>query len=467
MKDIKNLCVTEHYSFNSKDDYIFMDVNTLDIYILDEIDNEIIKVLIKAHENKCLNTLIAKYGDLVIMNKINELYATGIIKKSVINKKENARNSICDKDDPESINAIDIFISDTCNLACKYCFVYKDSSHYRSDLMKLEVGEKAIDFLLKKSGKKKNLFVCFFGGEPLINFRVLKRIVIYALKEGVRNNKYFNFSITTNGTLFSDEIVEFIAEYKIQVLISIDGDKFSQNLNRPLSDGGESYSGIVNNLKKLDRRNISYSARATVSSLTKNRIFNNYEHLNSLGFKRIRFENAFAPEGEMFINRRNDIEEIKDQYSLISKRVNHFIRSKKYYNLETLPLPMERIATKSPGFYSCTAGKGFVAVDVNGDIYLCHRFVRNGEFYMGNVVNNTFDIKWPKIIINEMSVENRRKCGKCWARYICGGGCYAINYEFNSDIFLAPKIYCSLMKYTIKQALTIYITAIRQRGNFH
>jgi uncharacterized protein len=242
-------------------------------------------------------------------------------------------------------------------------------------------------------------------------------------------------------------------------LVSIDGDIHSQNLNRPLSGGGDSYSKIEENLKKLARQNINYSARATVTSFTKNKIAENYEHLISLGFKSIHFENALAPKGKVFINNKNDIEEIKKQYSLISKKINKTIKSGQPYNIETFPLPLEKTITKKPNFYSCTAGKGYASVDVNGDIYLCHRLVGEKIFYSGNVFEDAFNAKWSEIIRNEMSVNNRKKCRKCWARYICGGGCYEINYNFNKDISLPPRIYCQLMKHSIKLALIIYANA--------
>lgn len=338
----------------------------------------------------------------------------------------------------------------------------KERCSGKTALMNSYVGKKTIDFLIQRAGGRKDLFVCFFGGEPLLNFKVLKQIVIYALQEGRKKNRHFNFSLTTNGTLLSDEMADFIYEHQIKVLISIDGNMHSHNLNRPLPGSGDSYTRIVNNLRKLDQRNISYSARATVSSLTKNKIFENYEHLLSLGFKNIHFENALASKGKMFIKDKNDIRDIKKQYSLISSRICSNIRSGQCYRVETTPLPLERIVSKRPGFYSCTAGKDYVSVNVNGDLYLCHRLIGEEDFLLGNVIEDTYNEKWSEAIKNEMDVDNRKKCRKCWARYICGGGCYGINYDFNKDISLPPRIYCQLMKYSIEKALCIYANAAIQ-----
>lgn len=459
-----SLCLAEHYITRSRGDFIIMNVNTLDIYFLDEAEKDIIRTYIKS---KCisdqeLSVLEAKYGELVIAAKIDELLENGILKKKEAKDKSNAKPTAYDKNSLSVINAIDIFISDDCNLACKYCFAGKVRRYGKTALMTPDTGEKVVDFLIRRSGGKKDLFICFFGGEPLINFKVLEHIVTYALEEERRNNRNFHFSLTTNGTLLSDEIIDFIEAHKINVLISIDGEMRSHNLNRPMQGKKDSYTEIVANLEKLNRRNINYSARATVSSYTKNRIAENYQHLVSLGFKMIHFENALAPKGKVFITGEKDIKEIKKQYSLIAKRVNSNIISGQPYNLETIPLPLERIMERQPGFYSCTAGKGYVAVDTKGDIYLCHRLTGDENFLLGNVIEDTYDVKWSEAINRDMNIENRKRCRKCQVRYLCGGGCYAINYDFNKNISLAPGIYCRLMKHSIKSALSIYANAARQ-----
>jgi uncharacterized protein len=454
-----NLSATEHYITKLKGDFIFMDVKTLNVYILNEIENAIIKEINKQSGYKGLYYLKKKYGESIVLEKIDELLRNDILKKNKEINEDNAKDPGYDEETPETINSIDVLLSEDCNLACKYCFVKKGHYRHKTALMQPDVGEKTVDFLIQKSGKKNDLFLCFFGGEPLMNFRVMGNMVIYALEEGRKNNKYFHFSLTTNGTLLSDEVVEFISKHQISVLISIDGDISSHNLNRPFPGGGDSYDKIVGNLQKLNQHGISFSARATVTSFTKNKIAENYEHLISLGFKRIHFENALAPTGRVFINNKSDIEEIKKQYSLISKKIIETVKSGQPYNVESFPLPLERIASKRLNFYSCTAGKGYISVDVNGDIYLCHRLVGEKSFYSGNVFEDNFNDKWSEIIRNDVRVDNRIKCRKCWARYICGGGCYEVNYNFNKDISLAPRIYCQLMKHSIKLAITIYAEA--------
>lgn len=436
-----------------------MDVNTLEVYVLDNIEDSIIQFFKKTSSNRTIKPLSKLFGESVVKNKIDELLNNNILfdKRIAI---ENIEDINTADNDWKTINYIDVLISENCNLACVYCFVKNGQYHGKKSLMRPEVGKKTIDFLIRQSGSKKDLFICFFGGEPLMNYSVIEDMVVYALEEGRKSDKSFHFSITTNGTLLTDEMIRFIRDYQISVQISVDGDAVSQNINRPFSGGGGSYLKLVENLKKLTLQNITCSARVTVTSHTKKFIAKNYEHLSSLGFKKIHFENALALQGNMFIKSEKDIEDIKKQYSLITKNIIHSIQSDESFNIESFPLPLAKIVFKRIKKYSCNAGKGYVSVDINGNIYICHRLVGLDRFYMGNILDDSFDGEWTETITKEMRVEKKRKCSKCWARHICGGGCYEVNYNFNNDISSPPDIYCRLMKYSIKEALLVYAEAL-------
>lgn len=450
-----NLYVAEHYAFEYNDDFIFLDVNALDVYLLNKFEYDFIKVFQDHISNNRLDELKKQYGERLISDKIAELLESRILKEKTYC---NVPGKVS-KDDLETITSIDIFLSENCNLSCKYCFVKNDRYHGKSGLMGLDVGMRSIDFLIKKSGDKKNLFVCFFGGEPLINFKLLKNIVAYAIEEGKKFCKSFHFSITTNGTLLNDEIIEFFKKHRIKVTLSIDGDGDSHDINRPLSNGESSYERIVSQLKKLEQNNITYAARATISFLTISKIARNFEHLLSLGFKRIHMENAYASGGEIFITDDNDIKRINEQYGQITNKIIEKINADEQYDIGSIPLPLGKIVNKRKVSHSCTAGRGYVAIDIHGDIYLCHRLVGENIFLLGNVIPGTFDTKLPGIILKELNVENKKICKGCWARYICGGGCYAINHEFNNDIALTPDIYCKQKKHSIKLALMVYANA--------
>jgi uncharacterized protein len=452
-----SLKVVENYFFKYKKGYIFLNVITLDVFILERIDFLIIKALNSASIFNEMHKLKASYGHDAIQKKLNLLILNGIIELS-----PQSKHSDVEKVKDEEINKItslDLLLTEDCNLACKYCFVKNGIYNRKTASMSLGIGKKAIEFLIQKSGNQSNLHLCFFGGEPLLNFTLLKEIVSYAVEEGDKNAKNFHFTITTNGTLLNDEIIDFFEKHDIRVTISIDGDKKSHDVNRPISRGGSSYDSIVNKLELLNQSNISFAARATISSLTTDKIASNYEHLQRLGFKGIRFESAYNPQKGIFVSNKNDIIKIKEQYTIIAKEAINKIKAKQRFDVQAIPLPLRKIVNKSTITYSCKAGRGYVAVDIKGDIYLCHRLVGEKKFLIGNVVDGSFETEIPEFIINEMNVARRTKCKKCWARHLCAGGCYAVNHEFHKDISKAPRIYCQEKKHSIKLALMVYANA--------
>lgn len=457
--------VIEHYLFKRNGNYICLNVKTLDVYILNKAERDIVKAFSKKNDNKMLSMANIEHGETIVNESIKVLLDNDILKEKSERTKHISEYLSHSENTTSPINAIDLLISEDCNLACKYCFVKNGKYQDRSKLMSIDIGKKSVDFLIQESASLQDLFICFFGGEPLINFKTLKKIIAYATEQGKKNDKHFYFSLTTNGTLLNNEMLDFIETHQIYVIISIDGNMESHNLNRPYSGEKESYQQLSINLEKLNKRNIHYSARATVSSLTKNMIVQNFDHLVALGFRKIHFENALAPTGKIFISTDEDVKDIQKQYFLLSKKANKTINSDHSYNLDTSPLPLKAISEKTTKTFPCSAGRGSVAVDSKGDIYLCHRLVGEKNFLSGSVTKSTYNSKWTEIIEKEISVDNKKICKKCWARYLCGGGCYGINYEFHEDISVTPKIYCKLKKHTLKLALCVYADALHTMPN--
>jgi uncharacterized protein len=362
------------------------------------------------------------------------------------------------RDSNYSVNTIDLFLSQICNLSCIYCFERNNESLSGNNIkfMDSKTAERSIDFLINISNDNNNLHVCFFGGEPLLNFKILKHTVLYAERLGDILNKKFFFSLTTNATLLRDEVISFLIKHKIRILISLDGDLQTHNANRPFSNGTGSYSQIIKNLKKLRKNKFDYSARATVTLKDINNINSNYKHLLSLGFNNIHFEHALGKNGNFQINSDIDIEVIKKQYYLIAKKIISNYKSGRKFSFTPITKSIGNIISGLKMNYSCFIGRGYLAIDVDGDIYLCHRLVGNRTFIMGNVMDDSYDTKWFDIIHNEMDVDDREKCSICWAKYLCGGGCYALNYENNQDIRIPLENYCKIIKYSIEMALMIY-----------
>jgi uncharacterized protein len=459
---LQDLILVEHYKFIHNGTCVLMVVDNLDVFVLDEDIYHIINEISPKRSKTDINELYRKFGKEQVDAGIDALKEVAVLKKKDHVTSGNFENELSQ----DVIDKLDIVVSQQCNLACKYCFTPESNgTNVNPGLLSVQVAKKSIDFLLQRSGNKQDIFVCFFGGEPLINFEVIKTTVWYALKECKKLNKSIHFSMTTNGTLLNDEVIEFIKNYRIKLQISLDGDSYSQNLNRPYVDGSETYSAIVNNLKKLECRKLKYSARATISKLTINSITSNFEHLVKLGFSNIHFESAFGSKGGIFINDKTEIEQIQKQYFAIAKKIIENYRTDELSNFTTLTDPLSKIASAKKVNYSCGIGRGYVSVDVNGNIFLCHRLVGHQKFHMGNVMEDTFSTIWFEFIKNRMNVNERKTCKKCWARYICGGGCYAINYESNNDITIPTAAYCHLKKHSIKMALIIYLSVTKQNCN--
>jgi uncharacterized protein len=200
----------------------------------------------------------------------------------------------------------------------------------------------------------------------------------------------------------------------------------------------------------------------TVSALTKTKIAENYFHLSSFGFDKIFIDFAFAPFGNIFIKSKDDIKEVKDQYNMIATKIIESVKSGQNNRIMKTPFPLKSIETGEKNHFSCSAGRSLIAIDVNGDVFLCHRLVGENKYLIGNVDFGFTNQDMLNYINKQMGVDHRQSCRNCWARYVCGGGCYAINHEFNSDISIPPRIYCDVKKHITKLAFAIYANSIIQ-----
>jgi uncharacterized protein len=447
------LHAAEYHEFKFGDVRIILKVNTLEVFFLDELSVKLLNYIRdKSFGN--IDSFFKRFGKNRSQRIIKLLEDSSLIIDH-IDKQEikPVVNSVI-----YNIKTIDLFISQQCNLTCIYCYDRKNKKIYGNEfkLMDRVIAERSIDFLLNNSNGYNNLYVCFFGGEPLLNMKILKHTVLYAEKLGVKFKKEFFFSITTNGTLLNDEAIKFFIKHKIKILISLDGDFKTQNANRPFINGRGSYSQIVENLTEISKSNLNYSSRATVTSRDIKNISTNFKHHLSLGFNKIHFENALGEDANFLINSKVDIDAIKKQYYLVAKTIISNYKSGGNYSFAPITQPISTIINGLKMNYSCIIGRSYVAVDVNGDIYLCHRLVGNRTFQLGNVMNKLYDTKWIDFINTKLEVDNREKCSKCWAKYLCGGGCLALNYENNHDIGIPLESYCELKRYAIEMALFIY-----------
>jgi len=355
-----------------------------------------------------------------------------------------------------NVKALCLFISEKCNLNCRYCFATEHNSS--SSHMSWEVGKRAVDFLLNSTDSP-FVEMDFFGGEPLLNFDLVKDVVAYARKWGPEKGKLFNFTLTTNALLLNEHIIDFLNEENISVILSLDGRPEVQDKMRPTLSGEGSYTRTVKNIKSFlqKRNNGDYFIRGTFTS--NNLDFScEVEHLLEQGFTSLSLEPVVAGENTSYGLQEEHLPALEKEYDRL---VDLYLQEKnkgrpfRFYHfdmdLEEGPCIYKRVS-------SCGAGVEYLAVSANGDIYPCHQFCGEKEFYMGNILQDNFS---PDKNIRELMAEaplKREDCKTCWARYLCGRGCAATSYFLGGSLTRPHSLSCALQKMRLERAL--YLQAV-------
>ncbi len=356
------------------------------------------------------------------------------------------------------IKALCLHVAHDCNIRCKYCFAAQGNFEGDRLLMPLETGKRALEFLVKHSGNRRQLEVDLFGGEPLMNWKVCKALVEYGKELELEYGKVIRFTVTTNGTLLDDEKIEYINKHFHNVVLSIDGRKTINDEMRPAINGKGTYDIIVPKFKKLvdGRGNKSYYVRGTFTH--QNLDFDkDVVHLADLGFKETSVEPVVSEPGDFFSIEEDDLIDVYDAYDRLAEDMIERIGTSDEFRFFHYTIDLKRGPCLIKRLSGCGAGTEYLAITPEGDIYPCHQFVGDEKFKMGNVLegddlNNTsgHDFK-------EAHVESKSDCKVCWAKYYCSGGCHANAYNFNGDISKPYDIGCKMERKRIENA--IYIKA--------
>lgn len=352
------------------------------------------------------------------------------------------------------IKAMCLNISHMCNLRCEYCFA--DGGSYNGAMvnMSFEVAKKAVDFLIEKSGHRRNLEVDFFGGEPLLNFDVVKKTVAYARGLEKETGKNFRFTITTNATLLNDDAIDFFNREMYNVVISIDGRKDVHNSVRKTATGEGSYDlAMKNALDFKAKRKGQYYVRGTYTALNKD-FSEDVLFLNDLGFDQISIEPVVLPETHRLALKKSDIPELIAEYDKLVNEYYERRKTDKWFNFFHFMLDIYHGPCETKRLVGCGAGNEYVAIAPSGDIYPCHQFDGNRAYKLGNVLEGTFDTTIPE----EFAVNNllcKPDCRECWAKYYCSGGCAANAIHYCGDINKPYKMTCELMRKRIECAIAV------------
>lgn len=430
-----------------------LDVASGSVHVVDDLSYEVIAL----YENHTLEEMIEKLsawnGD-----DIREAYkeVTELKDAGVLFTEDCYEDYICEfKERPTVVKALCLHIAHDCNLACRYCFAEEGEYKGRRALMSLEVGKKALDFLVESSGNRRNLEVDFFGGEPLMNFDVVKEIVAYGRALEKEHNKKFRFTLTTNGVLLNDEIMEFANQEMDNVVLSVDGRKEVHDYMRPFRKGAGSYDLIVPKFQKWaeSRNQDKYYARGTFTHHNLD-FSKDVLHLADLGFKQISVEPVVAPADADYALQPEDLPKIFEEYDNLAKEMVKRKKEGNGFNFFHFMIDL----TGGPCVYKrlsgCGSGTEYLAVTPWGDLYPCHQFVGEENFLLGNVDEG---ITRPEICqeFKGCNVYAKEECKKCFARFYCSGGCAANSYNFKGNINDVYEIGCELQRKRVECALMI------------
>ena len=361
------------------------------------------------------------------------------------------------------IKALCLHVAHTCNLNCEYCFASQGKYHGERALMSFEVGKRALDFLIENSGTRRNLEVDFFGGEPLMNWDVVKELVSYARVQEKIHNKNFRFTLTTNGMLIDDDVIDFSNREMSNVVLSLDGRKDVHDRLRVDYMGRGSYDTIVPKFQEFVKRRggKNYYMRGTFTH--KNVDFtNDIFHMADLGFTELSMEPVVCSPEDASALTQDDLPILYEQYELLAKEM---IKRKKegrpftFYHymldLKNGPCIYKRIS-------GCGSGTEYMAVTPTGDLYPCHQFVGDTKYLLGNIYDGVTN----KEVQNEFKLCNayaRPECNDCWAKLYCSGGCAANSYHASGKITGIYEYGCELFKKRIECAVMIQVAEAEEK----
>ena len=433
---------------------IVVDVNGGAVHVVDEITFDVLDYY-ELNDAEKIAKKLPKYTLDEIKETFDEIKS--LVEDGLLYSPDNYLDIDAFKNREPVVKAMCLHIAHDCNLKCKYCFASQGDFGGAKSIMSFEVGKKALEYLVDNSGSRKNLEVDFFGGEPLMNFEVVKQLVEYGNELAKEKGKNFRFTITTNGVLLDDEIIDYVNEHMHNVVLSLDGRKSINDDMRPTLNDKGSYDIIVPKFQKLieKRKDKYYYVRGTFTR--DNMDFSkDVLHFKDLGFDLTSVEPVVGDESNPYALRDEDLPKILDEYEKLAveyskMRVNnepfrffHFM-----VDLSQGPCVIKRMT-------GCGAGNEYLAITPEGDIYPCHQFVGQEEFKMGNVMADKVELpKEMQETFKEAHIYAKDECSKCWAKFYCSGGCHANAFNFNNDILKPYDLGCQMQRKRLECALMV------------
>ena len=458
------------HQYKLNDFNIVLDTCSGSVHVVDEVAYDMIALYGKKKETEIIAEMLEKYKeredvteeelklcleDIEVLVKAKKLYTEDTFETMAGTFKERSGNVV---------KALCLHVAHTCNLNCSYCFASQGKYHGDRALMSFEVGKRALDFLIENSGSRRNLEVDFFGGEPLMNWEVVKDLVKYARSVEKEHNKNFRFTLTTNGVLIDDEVIEFANKEMSNVVLSLDGRKEIHDLTRVDYAGNGSYEKIVPKFKKMveARNGKDYYMRGTFTHANPD-FTKDVFHMADMGFTELSMEPVVAAKDDPMALTAEDIEVVKEQYEVLAKEMLKREKEGKGFTFYHYMIDL----TQGPCIYKrisgCGSGTEYMAVTPWGDLYPCHQFVGEEAYKLGDI--------WKGVTNNDLREEFRScnayarpECADCWAKLYCSGGCAANAYHATGTIRGIYEQGCELFRKRIECAIMIKVAEDAAKG---
>ena len=428
---------------------IVLDVYSGSVHIVDDVAYDIIAMYESAGADATVAAMLEKYGDrpdvteaelydciedIEALKKAGKLYSTDLYEGIDVGRLK----------EKNEIKALCLHVAHTCNLNCEYCFASQGKYHGERALMSYEVGERALDFLVENSGNRVNLEVDFFGGEPLMNFDVVKKLVAYARSIEKENNKNFRFTLTTNGVLVDDDVIDFANREMNNVVMSIDGRREVHDRFRRDYAGNGSYDKIIPKFQKFarERGDREYYVRGTYTHYNTD-FTNDLFHLADLGFSRLSMEPVVCAPDDPCALTDEDLPTLYEQYEILAKEMIKRERDGKPLTFYHYMIDLSHGPCIYKRLSGCGSGVEYLAVTPWGDLYPCHQFVGDEKYLMGNIWDGVTNTEL-RDRFKSCNVYARRDCDDCWGKLYCSGGCAANAYHATGDILGTYEYGCKL-----------------------
>lgn len=441
---------------------IVLDPNSGSVHSVDEVAYDIIGMYESHTPEEITKEIVDRYGEkegvtpedvAEVLNDIETLK-----KEGKLFSEDTYQNLAIDfKNRPTVIKAMCLHIAHDCNLACKYCFAGEGEYCGDRSLMSFEVGKQAFDFLIANSGTRKNLEVDFFGGEPLMNFEVVKQLVAYAREQEKIHNKNFRFTLTTNGVLLDEEVMDFANKEMYNVVLSLDGRKETNDRMRVSRNGKGSYDLIVPKFKEMVKRrgDKEYYIRGTYTHYNTD-FTKDILHMADLGFTKLAMEPVVASPDAPYALKEEDLPVLFDQYEKLAAEMVRREKNGKGFTFFHYMIDLEGGPCIAKRIAGCGVGTEYVAVTPWGDLYPCHQFVGDENYLLGNVFDGITNEE-VRSRFKMCNIYTRPQCNDCFARLYCSGGCSANAYHATGSIEGIYELGCKLHRKRVECAIMMKV----------